>query len=79
VTTHPFCRELIRQFRKPLVSTSANLSGEPAPTDFDAISAEILENAGYVVQWEQSSNKKQVKPSGIIKIGLAGEIAVIRK
>src|SRR5476651_1867527 len=49
VTNHEFCKQLIQRLRKPLVSTSANISGEPSPKNFGQISAEIIDGVDYVV------------------------------
>lgn len=78
LTSDPFCQQLIRRLRKPLVSTSANFSGQPAPAFFSEISPEILEKANYVVRWRQDEQTR-AKPSSIIKIGLKNEIQIIRK
>lgn len=73
-----FCQKLIQQFRKPIVSTSANLSGQPAPSFFDEISEEILSQVDYVVEYRQD-DKTPCQASGIIKLGLGGEITIIRE
>jgi L-threonylcarbamoyladenylate synthase len=73
-----FCTKLIRQFRKPLVSTSANISGEKNPRIFSEISKEIISSVDYVVKYRQD-DLKRAKPSGIIKLGLKGEVKVIRE
>jgi L-threonylcarbamoyladenylate synthase len=78
ITQDEFCKNLIRQFRKPIVSTSANISGQNWPANYDAIDPVIVKNADYVVKWRQDDISKG-KPSGIIKLGLGGEVAVIRK
>lgn len=78
ITSDPFCTELIRRFRKPLVSTSANIAGHPAPAIFSEISAAIKSMVDYTVLWRQDDPVKR-KPSGILKIKLNGEIEVIRK
>lgn len=72
-----FCRELVRRLRKPLVSTSANISGEPTPVNFKEISEEIKSAVDYTVpkQLEQGATGKA---SQIIKIGLGGEVEIIR-
>lgn len=72
-----FCRELVRRLRKPLVSTSANISGEPTPANFKDISEEIKAAVDYTVprQLEQGATGKA---SQIIKIGLGGEVEIIR-
>ncbi|MBN1413507.1 MAG: threonylcarbamoyl-AMP synthase [Bacteroidales bacterium] len=73
-----FCRKLIQQFRKPIVSTSANISGKPWPVSFDAIDPLILKQVDYIVKWKQEDPIKG-KPSAIIKLGLNGEVEIIRK
>jgi L-threonylcarbamoyladenylate synthase len=73
-----FCRQLIRKFNKPIVSTSANISGEMAPTIFKEINPEIISSVDYVVNLRRQE-KTVNKPSSIIKIGKNGEIQIIRK
>jgi len=72
-----FCRELVRRLRKPLVSTSANISGEPTPEDFRDISEEIKTAVDYIVprQFEAGATGRS---SQIIKLGLGGEVEIIR-
>lgn len=77
ITTDPNCLKLIRGMRKPLVSTSANLSGEPHPTNYDEVSSEIKENVDGIL--EERMNEKMTKPSQIIKIDLDGTVKIIRK
>jgi L-threonylcarbamoyladenylate synthase len=78
VAKDEFCRELIREFRKPIVSTSANVSGAKPPGNFSEISDEIKNAVDYIVQYRQKANSS-VKPSTIIRLGLKGEIEFIRK
>jgi L-threonylcarbamoyladenylate synthase len=52
-----FCRHLIKRFRKPIVSTSANLSGEPSPSNFQDISDHIRRRVDYIVKYRQDDNK----------------------
>lgn len=73
-----FCRQLIQRFNKPVVSTSANISGKPAPHNFAGIEADIARKVDYVVKWGQDDVTRR-KPSGIIKLGLRGEIKIIRE
>jgi len=61
-----FCRQLIKRFRKPLVSTSANISGQPFPHNFSEISDEIKNGVDYIVQYRQEE-KTTVNPSALIK------------
>lgn len=72
-----FCRELVRRLRRPLVSTSANISGEPSPASFAEISEEIRSAVDYVVSkcYDRASTGKA---SQIIKLGLGGEVEIIR-
>jgi len=77
VVKHDFCRELIRKFGKPIVSTSANISGENYPAGFAQISPEIKNSVDHVVD-EIFCNRDKVQPSKIIKIEKNGEITVIR-
>jgi L-threonylcarbamoyladenylate synthase len=78
ITTEAFSSELIRRFKRPIVSTSANISGKPSPACFDEIDTEILEAVDYVVKYRQSDTQKAV-PSGIMKLGRGGEIKIIRE
>lgn len=77
VIREKFCNQLIRHFKKPIVSTSANLSGQPTPTSFKEIDAEILKGVDYVVNLQR--NKKMTKPSSIIKLSSDGAVKIIRK
>ena len=77
VTKDKFCQQLIRKMKRPLVSTSANLSGKPTPHSFAEISEEILKGVDYVVNLQQS--KTASKPSAIIKLSNDGKVEVIRK
>jgi len=61
-----FCRQLIKRFRKPLVSTSANISGQPFPRNFSEISDEIKNGVDYIVQYRQEE-KTTADPSALIK------------
>ncbi|MGB8704314.1 MAG: Sua5/YciO/YrdC/YwlC family protein, partial [Gillisia sp.] len=72
-----FCEKLIYKLRRPLVSTSANISGDPTPISFNQISPEILKGVDYVVNLP--SAKSTAKPSVIIKLGNDGTVKVIRK
>jgi L-threonylcarbamoyladenylate synthase len=78
VVQDKFCEELISRFRRPIVSTSANQSNQPAPANFNQISQKITEAVDYVVKWRQNETGKS-SPSGIIKLGRRGEVEVIRE
>jgi L-threonylcarbamoyladenylate synthase len=71
-----FCKHLIKRFRKPIVSTSANLSGEPSPASFKKINDVIIHGVDYVVQYRQNEVLKAV-PSSIIK-WVNGRVEVLR-
>lgn len=73
-----FCRRLLERFKKPLVSTSANLSGQPAPRTFSDIPPEITGGVDYVVPFEERSAGSPV-PSTIVRLGPGGEYTLIRK
>jgi L-threonylcarbamoyladenylate synthase len=73
-----FCSRLIQHIRKPIVSTSANISGKSWPTNFNSIDTVILQHVDYIVKWRQDDNTKG-RPSSIIKLGTNGEIEIIRK
>jgi len=77
VASDKFCQYLIRRLGKPIVSTSANISGRPAPKQFRDIRPEILKGVDYVVNLPDE-NKDPV-PSSIIKLGNDGQVKVIRE
>jgi L-threonylcarbamoyladenylate synthase len=74
----PFCDDLITSFRKPLVSTSANISGQPAPAIFDEISDEIKDAVDYICQYRQNDRTRS-KPSSVIKISSNGAVKILRE
>lgn len=74
----PFCNRLIHQFGKPIVSTSANISGMPAPKNFSEISEELIKSVDHVVNWRQDENSSTL-PSSIIKLKANGEFIIVRK
>ena len=78
VTREEFSRQLCYRFQKAIVSTSANVSGEPSPACFADISDEIRNSVDYIVQNRRTEKTKAV-PSSIIKLGSDGEVAIIRK
>jgi len=77
ITTEAFSSDLIRRFKRPVVSTSANISGKKSPACFAEIDQKIIEAVDYVVKYRQDETQKAV-PSGIIKLGRSGEIKIIR-
>ena len=72
-----FCKHLIKRFRKPLVSTSANLSGYPAPQCFKDIEPIIKDGVDYVVNYRQDDTEFR-KPSSVIKWEKDGSLSIIR-
>ena len=77
VTKERFSQDICRILRRPIVSTSANISGEPTPAVFSTISPAIVNGVDYVVNYRQLDNSK-AQPSQIIKLGRGGEVKVIR-
>lgn len=77
VASDKFCRYLIGRFKKPIVSTSANLAGAPPPKQFKDIGPEILKGVDYVVNLPHEN--KNPSPSSIIKLGMDGTVKVIRE
>lgn len=73
----PFCFKLMERMKRPLVSTSANISGAPSPQSFKEISPDILQGVDYVVQLHH--DKVNAKPSTIIKLTQDAQVTVIRK
>ncbi len=77
VSHEQFSRDLCYRYQKPLVSTSANVSGEPSPANFSEISEAIKDGVDYIVQYRQEDTAKAA-PSSIIKIGKGGLFQIIR-
>ena len=78
ISGESFTQQLIQRFRRPLVSTSANISSESPPAFFDEVSQEIIDGVDYVVQYRQE-DRTPALPSSIIKLGVNGEIQILRK
>ncbi|WP_097132317.1 L-threonylcarbamoyladenylate synthase [Pedobacter xixiisoli] len=78
IAKHDFCQQLIQRFRKPIVSTSANISGEPTAKFFDEISEEIKDAVDYIVDLEQEDRTPK-QPSTIVKLGYGGQFEFIRR
>ncbi|HKM93738.1 MAG TPA: L-threonylcarbamoyladenylate synthase [Prolixibacteraceae bacterium] len=78
ISKEAFTQQLIQKFRKPLVSTSANISGSPSPQNFNEISDEIKSKVDYIVAYRQEETTKSA-PSSIIKLGASGLIKIIRE
>ena len=78
VCTEPFCDALIDALRRPLVSTSANISGNSAPAIFDEISEEVKAAVDYVCLWRQD-DRSRAKPSSVIKVSGNGVVKILRE
>ena len=78
ITNEPFSNELCYRFQKAVVSTSANISGEPAAQNYCDIDPRILETVDYVC-WSRRQEHKPHTPSSIIKLKENGEVTIIRK
>ena len=76
-TQEAFSSALCRQLRRPIVSTSANISGEPTPLLFSGISEEIRSGVDYIVRYRQEDTTPR-EPSQIIQLGTGGEVKVLR-
>lgn len=75
---YPFCQELLRAFGKPIVSTSANISGAPTAKTFAQITSKIKKGVDYIVNLPEEQ-RSDPKPSKIIKIEEDGSIKIIRE
>ncbi|MFL2621491.1 MAG: L-threonylcarbamoyladenylate synthase [Flavobacteriaceae bacterium] len=76
ITNNDFCKKLITKINKPIVSTSANVSGNPTPNSFKEIETDILKGVDYIVNLDLE--RKCTTPSTIIKLGNNGEVKIIR-
>jgi len=78
VSSHPFCQQLVQRMRKPLVSTSANISGKPSPQYFSQIDEAVINGVDYVVDIDQ--NSKEIRnPSTIMRLSPDGQFEFIRR
>ncbi len=77
IKNYPFCTNLCREFRKPIVSTSANISGFNYPVVFRDIDQQIIEKADYVVEYGRNE-LRQIKPSTIIRLKNNWEYEIVR-
>jgi L-threonylcarbamoyladenylate synthase len=77
IVKEPFCYKLMERMKRPLVSTSANITGQPTPKSFKEISPEIIKGVDYVVNLHRE--KICDKPSTIIKLTLDSKVQIIRK
>ncbi len=78
VTNEKFSHDLCYRFSKPVVSTSANISGHPAAAIFSEIEQEIKDGVDYIVKFRQDDTKKS-KPSSIVKLKANGQVTIIRQ
>lgn len=78
VAKHDFCQQLIQRLRKPLVSTSANISGQPSPQNFSQVSDDIINGVDYVVDLEQHDMSAK-KPSTIMRLMPDGRFEFLRR
>lgn len=77
IVKEPFCFKLMERMKKPLTSTSANITGQATPKTFQEISAEIIKGVDYVVNLNREKVCKN--PSSIIKLTLDSKVQIIRK
>lgn len=77
ICADPFCDDLITALRKPLVSTSANISGSDAPAIFDEISEELKASVDYVCLWRQD-DRSRAKASSVIRVSENGVVKILR-
>ena len=77
ITQEEFSKELCYRFQKPVVSTSANISGEPTAQNYSDISEEIINSVDYVCKSRRNEHQPH-KPSSIIKLKSNGEVTIIR-
>lgn len=78
IAKNDFCQQLVQRFRKPITSTSANVSGAATPRLFDEISQEIKDAVDHIVDWEQDHSMPK-KPSTIMKLAPGGQFSFIRR
>lgn len=77
VTRDRFCQALCNALKKPIVSTSANISGSTTPSLYSEISGNIINAVDYVVKWRRADSSPH-KPSGVIKISKGGVFKILR-
>ncbi|MDO4770456.1 L-threonylcarbamoyladenylate synthase [Porphyromonas sp.] len=77
ICNEPFCKVLCQRFKKPIVSTSANISGETAPRFFTEISPAIIEAVDYIVRYRRDDNRPH-SASKIMKLNIDGSFVLIR-
>lgn len=77
VTNDPFCKALIKRYKKPIVSTSANVSGMPTPALFNEIDQQIRQRADYIVRYRQEDSERH-QPSRLVRINDDGTMEILR-
>src|SRR5690606_34047685 len=75
---HPFCKHLLQRFRNPIVSTSANISGDVSPAYFDEISEQVKAGMDYIVEYGRQGNRNN-KSSTVMKLDPSGKFEFLRK
>lgn len=75
VVEEPFLKHLIKRFRKPIVSTSANISGEPSPANFNEVGQQIRSGVDYIVEYRQA-DLTPATPSSVVKWSQEGIIVL---
>lgn len=78
VVKHPFCSALLQRFRKPIISTSANFSGQPSPRNFAEIDETLIKKVDYVAEYGQDDYSEK-EPSIIMRLEPGGRFEFIRK
>ena len=78
ITQEAFSKELCRKFKKPIVSTSANISRKKSPANFSEIESIVIDAVDYVVNYRQD-DLRPAKPSSIIKLDKGGIVKIIRE
>lgn len=78
IVNHPFCQQILQRFKKPIISTSANLSGDASPKNFSEINDTIKQTVDYIVQYDQNK-EGDGKSSTVMKLDPSGMFEFIRK
>lgn len=78
VSRDDFSRQLCKAFGRPIVSTSANISGQPSPALFSDIAPDLIRSVDYVVHWRRDDSRPAA-PSSVVKISADGEFKILRK
>lgn len=78
IVDHPFCTQLLQRFRKPIISTSANISANPFASNFEEIDNKIKEAVDYIVEYDQDNQRRGI-PSLIVKLDEAARFEFVRK